>query len=294
MAPSTLVPEDFSEDNLCKALSNGWVSAGELAQRRPVRYLVRYLRDLRAGSLLVEQPYTDADYLDDYAVYYRRCHAPFDRHCKRIHFFDAQLSEGRVRALRQGVSKRLMRFLQKHYLGFVVARPLPETVVGRTVLRNYDLDGGRRSFPATKSYKANLCGCELEVKSLAFQEQDTVLAACATVALWSAFHKTAELFQTAIPTPATITRTASQAVHYGRPIPSSGLELEEMCSAIRHLGLEPELVDLRSGGMVPLPSPIYGYLSMGLPVILVVRSTVLAIRVCTQWLSPGILWRSSL
>jgi hypothetical protein len=160
--------------------------------------------------------------------------------------------------LRQGSTREQADFLQTHYIGFVVGRPLPEAVVGRTALKTFDADNGRRHFRATRRYVANLCGTSLYVDSLAFQEQDTVLAACATVSLWTAFHKTAELFQTEIPTPASITRSASQAIHYGRPIPSSGLQIEEMCNAIRGLQLEPELIDLRSGGMVPVPSVIYG------------------------------------
>jgi len=274
MAQPTLHRWDFTDSHLYQALANPFAEVAGIADHPPARYLHCYLSDLGARTFLVEQPYTDADYLDDYSAYYCRCHAEFERHCKRLHFFDAELTEKQLHAMRQGASKRLIRFLQKHYLGFVVARPLPETVVGRTVLRTYGSESGRREFPVAKTYKANLCGCELEVSSLAFQEQDTVLAACATVALWSSFHQTAELFQTAIPTPAAITRAATEAIHYGRPIPSSGLEIQEMCSAIRHLGLEPELVDLRSGGMVPLPSLIYGYLFMGLPVVLVLEIVV--------------------
>ncbi len=174
-------------------------------------------------------------------------------------------SSGLNRGLRQEET-----FFQDPYLGFVLVRPLPEAVVGRTVLRTYDTKAVSQ-HPATKLYTINLCRITLSVLTLAFQEQDTVLAACATVALWSCFHKTSDLFGTPIPTPASITRTANQAIHYGRPIPSSGLQLEEICTAIRVLELEPELIDLRSGGMVPLPSLLYAYLSMGLPVLLVIE-----------------------
>jgi hypothetical protein len=139
-------------------------------------------------------------------------------------------------------------------------------VVGRTVLRTFQDDNGRRFYPCTKQYKVNLFGVPLELTSLAFQEQDTVLGACATVALWSAFQKVADLFGTPAPTPSVITRAASEIVHYGRPIPSHGLNVLEICSAIRHVGLEPEVVDVTDE--VPLVSVLYAYLRMGLPVIL--------------------------
>lgn len=223
--------------------------------------------------MVVEDPYTDADFLDDFTAYYARCFSAFGRRCKRLHFFRCTVTPESFSAL---LGKPLQpveeEALQIAYLGFVVARPLPEKVIGRSVLRTYDDDKGeRRHFPVSRSYEVNLFGLNLRVDGLAYQEQDEVLAACATVALWSAFHKTGELFGTAIPTPAVITKAATQASHYGRPIPQHGLRMEEMCSAIRHNGLEPEAVNLQSTSNVPLASLLYGYLRMGLPAILIVE-----------------------
>jgi hypothetical protein len=271
MVAPQLSIEQFSEQELVKAFANRHAPESEVAAQGRIRYLAGYLRDIKAESIVIEEPYIDGDYLDDYAAYYAKCFQDYGRWCKRLHFFDVPPAGVNIPSLLEGASEAQIDFLQEHYLGFVVTRPLPEAVVGRTVLRTYDSDNGRRSFPVTRRYSANLCGAELEIESLAFQEQDTVLAACATVAVWSCFHKTAELFHTAIPTPAEITRIASQAVHYGRSIPSAGLRVEEICAAVRHLHLEPELIELRGGGMVPLPSLIRGYLLMGLPVLLVIE-----------------------
>jgi hypothetical protein len=269
MSDSSFEVERFSRSNLYSRLRNPLISEHEIASHDLANYLYNYLHKIGVKSILVEDPYTDRDYLDDYCAYYARCFATFDRRCKRLHFF--RLSPAPVRrALTSNKANSVAR-LQEHYKGFVVVRPLPKAIVGRTVLEPYPLED-RRHFPATmKAYKANVCGIELQVESLAFQEQDAVLAACATVALWSCFHKTAHLFNTSIPTPAAITRVASQAAHYGRRFPSSGLTIEEICSAIRHNGLEPEVVDLRSEVHVPLPTLLYSYLKMGLPVILVVK-----------------------
>jgi hypothetical protein len=169
--------------------------------------------------------------------------------------------------------------LQSAYLGFIVARPLPDSIIGKTVLNTYDDDHGRREYSVTLDYDVHLCGLDLQVKdSLAFQEQDAVLAACATVALWSCFQKTADLFHTPVPSPSAITRAATQFTHHGRPIPSHGLIVTENCAAIRHVGLEPELFELggklplEASRKLPLASLLYGYLHMGLPVILGVQT----------------------
>jgi len=111
----------------------------------------------------------------------------------------------------------------------------------------------------------HLFGIDLEVDSLAFQEQDKALAACATVALWSCFHKASELFQTFLPTPGEITRAASYLLNH-RPIPSRGLDVNQMCTAIRYFGLEPEVIE--PSGEKPLSSLIYAHLRFGNPVLL--------------------------
>src|SRR5829696_2431023 len=48
-------------------------------------YLAGYLYDIGARSILEESPYTDRDYLEDYAAYYARCHAGYRRRCARLH-----------------------------------------------------------------------------------------------------------------------------------------------------------------------------------------------------------------
>lgn len=262
---------EFSEDALHNALSNDRRTATQVASSRQVKYLAQYLKSeqgIKAKAIVVEYNYTDGDYLDDVAAYYVRCFSKYERRCKRIHFFDSEIDESNLLRLISGVaSAEELAAFQTSYIGFVVARPLPEAVVGRTVLRTYQPDNGRRNYKATRNYEANLFGIPLTIeKSLAYQEQDTVLAACATVALWSSFQKAAELFGTPAPRPATITTYANEFVGRSRPIPSRGLQVQQILTAIRAVGLEPEVV--QAGPDVPLASLLRAYLKFGLPVIL--------------------------
>jgi hypothetical protein len=141
-------------------------------------------------------------------------------------------------------------------------------VIGRTVLRTYEEEAGRE-YPVTRKYRPNLFGIQLLVKaSLAYQQQDTVVAACATVALWSAFHKTQRLFDSLRPSPAQVTRCANAVRGSGRAMPSHSLTPEQMGEAILTAGLEPEYVEIKPD--TPLSSLIYGYAKMGIPVVLLV------------------------
>ncbi len=265
--PYSVVP--FTDQHFFKALSSESSDTKEVANQDRATYLLEYLREIGVGTIVVEYDYTDGDYLEDFASYYVKCFHPYERRCKRVHFFSRKFDEP---AFHELVVKRTdakdISALNEDYCGFVVARPLPNAVVGRTILRTYPSDNGRRNYKAVKTYQVNLFGVELSIESLAFQEQDSVLAACATVALWCSFHKTSDLFDSASPRPAEITKMAGGVINEFRTIPSHGLSLQQMAHAVKAVGLEPELVPAKSS--VPLVSLIYGHLKYGLPVVLLV------------------------
>jgi hypothetical protein len=89
------------------------------------------------------------------------------------------------------------------------------------------------------------------------------------VALWSAFHKTERLFDSGRPTPAMITRVANAVRGSHRAMPSRSLNPEQMAEAVRHVGLEPELIEIHPD--TPLSSLIFSYVAFGVPVVLLVH-----------------------
>jgi hypothetical protein len=233
-------------------------------------YFQQYCRDIGAKTIIAENNYVDRDFLGDFAGYYVLCFQPYARTCTRLHFFGILFSGRQFEELLLGNGSSLTEArMQEAYLGFVVVKPLPQTIIGRTCLKTYDetVDSGRRNYPITREYEANLFGITLKVRSLAFQEQDHVVAACATSALWSAFHGTGMLFQHSIPSPVEITKAATALLPLEtRALPSSGLTSEQMAHAIRHVGLEPFLV--RASNEHVLKSTIYAYLKGRVPILL--------------------------
>lgn len=228
-------------------------------------YFENYFKRVRAASIIIEGEYIDRDFLEDFAGYYVRCFSEYKHKCARLHFFNAQFSRDDLENALDG-SARVIRRLQDAYLGFVVVKPLPQTIVGRTCLVTYPEQRGR-SFPITRTYEANLCGLSLTVKSLAYQEQDRVAAACATSALWSVFHGTGKLFHHHIPSPVEITKAANLAVSSGsRSLPSQGLTASQIAAAMRTVGLEPFLVNAADEHV--LKSTLYGYLRGHVPILL--------------------------
>lgn len=227
-----------------------------------------YLDAIHVETIVVEDAYVDRDYLEDYVAYYARSFESYNRYCKRIHLFNYSFDANCLQSfLRGDTDSDLTRaILESTYCGFIVLRPVPKKVIGRTCLKTYE-HNDRRYFPCVRKYHVSFFGVSLAVSSVAFQEQDNIVAACASTALWSAFHSTAYLFQHALPSPAEITRAALSGTPYSnRYFPSKGLTAEQMAQCIRHVGLDP--LFFNASDLDKAKSIMYAYLRGKIPVIM--------------------------
>ena len=238
-------------------------------------YFENYFDAVEAKTILIECDYVDRDFLEDFSGYYVRCFSEYPRQCTRLHFFNISFSKSEFESLLLGdKDSDCLEKLQTGYLGFIVLKPLPETIIGRTCLKVYptaeEQPGvSQRYFPTVRLYEANLFGIPLKVKTLAFQEQDRVAAACATSALWSTFQATGILFQHLIPSPVEITKSATiNSQLLARSLPSQGLTAHQIAQAILSVGLEPLLVQTSEKHL--LKNTLYAYLRSQIPVVMIV------------------------
>lgn len=243
------------------------IDASALEDKLHLVYFEEYFAALKAKTIVVETEYIDRDFLEDYAGYYVRCFTKYRRKCRRLHFFNLAFSEKDFEAVLSGSPTQITPdILDDAYLGFVVVKPLPQTIIGRTCLKTY-ADDGRRHYSSTQVFTANLFGIQLKIQTLPFQEQDSVVAACATSALWSVFHASGSLMQHNIPSPVEITRKATSLLPLEtRSLPNRGLTPAQMAYAIRGVGLEPFLVDATN--LSALKRTAHAYLRGGLPLLL--------------------------
>lgn len=256
-----------------------------------IGYLDGYMRDLGCATVVVEDQYIDRDFLEDFAAYHVRSFYPYRRNCARLHFFGARFTAEAFLTLIAGDATDSANTLseaemQATYLGFVVIKPLPSTVLGRTCLQAYgDKGADKRLYPVSCKESVNLYGIALSVQTLPFQEQDRDVAACASSALWSVFHATGRRFQHSIPSPVQITAAATQRAGYDdRVLPNgNGLTTRQMAEAIRSVGLEPFTVglavspkatkteNLPSNRTLKLKIATAAYLRAGIPCLLLAR-----------------------
>ena len=207
-----------------------------------------------ARCMTIEEVYIDRDYMEDHGLFYSRSFLPYKAACKRLQFFrtgPVETERGIEELIEKGrlTSKESFRKACREFLGQELLRFQRNQAVAGLSCRSYgssplppESEDGRRSFDSTRDYVSHLCGIELTVRGLAFQQQDTGVSACATTALWSSLQKARELEPVGSATPAQITVLATRfSLPFGRPMPSDGLTIEQMCGAVNALGLAPTL-----------------------------------------------------
>ena len=271
----------YTRENLATALSNPYLNPNEIKTKkfRQYHFLLDYfdenLGGHHVGTIVMEHKYMSKSYLNDYANFYSTSYVDYKRFCKRVHFFSASFNK-------QEFDRMIFNPQEKDeetwrsYLGYVVIRPLSRAIIGATLLKPFKEEGTGRHYNAIRDYTINIFGKELKLKTLVFQEQDNVVGACASSALWSAFHKISiqEVFQTPLPSPSEITKSVKSHFNHfsGRIFPNDGLTLDQVLESIDAIGLVSELVNDR---MISKPSflkaIIYAYNKMGLPVLLQFR-----------------------
>ena len=198
---------------------------------------------MNTKSIVVESNYVSKDYLHDYALYYSLCFTNYSKVCNRVHFFSNHFDEVEFNEVIRSGELENQEFWS-NYLGFIVVKPIPFTVIGYTVLKTYSTGNNLtdRNFWGIRDYKVHLYGNEINLASLAFQEQDSVLSACATTSIWAMLNKASLDFHTTLKSPSQITKDADKTSFDGsRLFPNKGLSILQICQAIQNSGLVCEI-----------------------------------------------------
>lgn len=269
---------EYNPDNFANELSNPYTLPIAIKRKKHFIYFQDYLgtNGIDAKTMVVEENYVSKDYLSDYSLYYSLCHTKYPKKCKRIHFFKNSFDQKYI--LSMLLSTEPNHDFWDNYLGFMVAKPLPYTVIGTTVLKHYNNHKNEiRCFFGIRNYTVHFFGKRLELDSLAFQEQDTVVSACATTAIWSTLHKASIDYSTILKTPSEITKDAGvMSIDGSRLFPNKGLDVFQMCQALEKSGLVSEIRMPKSNTRDSriensyVKSLIKAYSRIGIPLILIV------------------------
>lgn len=249
-------PEKLREHLL---LPKGDAQDDENVNSSPARNICNFLESKHnLQTIIMEKEYVDLDFLDEYRGFYSRAFKKHKKYCSRFHFFSCNISTDDF--------PRLTDF-EKDYLGYVVKRPLDAFVIGRTVLKPSTPDSNKYFVLCQDDFGPNLAGHELEVAGVAFLQQDSQVGLCATVSLWMATKALSKKLEVRSYSPSEITRMATKhVIPFGRPIPSEGLAVEQMCFALQEMGYEPKVHQPKTSKEAK--EIIYRYVESEFPLIL--------------------------
>lgn len=278
----------FTEDNLAKALSNEHTSIEYIKKGKyHFNFLFEHLKyqnrpRFKVKTILIEHKYISHTYLSDLGAEFIFSSQDYSKFCKRVHFFSRSFTS--VEEIITDPENTSTKRIWDSYRGFVTVKPLPKSRLGPVLLSPYPSStNADRRFTAIRPYTIHLLGRRIQLDSLAFMEQDGILSACSTVALWSAIHRLHNMFNVGIPRPVSINTLAKYTAH-NQPgaLPGIGMDLHQICGVIEQIGLKAELRTLNGnlGYNVKLNNKpevkdktfvrkfIYAYLKMGLPILL--------------------------
>lgn len=266
----------YELNNFCAYLSyQTGTNFSYIKQKRQIKYLDNYLNILANDSQLCfiyENEYVDKNYLDDFSEYFVNCFTTYKKTTSRIHFFKHTIEETNLkREFNNALNLEESIFNNENYLGFIVIRPIPKTFLGKVCLRPFYLEESHRlnKYYLLKEYSISLFGIQLTIPSIAFQEQDKILSACATTSLWSFYHAHKSISQISFPSSSEVTKSGYPNLNgYSREFPNNGLSTEMICRSLRSYKLLPEYFEFNENKKERLQEAIFAYASSGIPLIL--------------------------
>ena len=258
--------------------SLGWDALFELSGLKPgseiATNIYAALHDAGAAGFLLEELHTDRDFSASYSAFYSSLFAPYQKLCRRLHFFAQDITPLLRDAADAVAMSDVLHGVTADYLGFIVLRPLQHAPIGVCVLSSRHLLGPNSEVTVHADYRVHVLGAELRVKGAPLTQQDTRIGACAQAAIWGVgrhFHarhggpwfSMPDISALALkPTDATISQSL--------PAGSAFLTPDNMVRALKGMDRHPVFYVKPQTGVWDTPPEdiIYRYLDSGIPVIL--------------------------
>jgi len=210
-------------------------------------------------TIVIEDRYRDKDHSKALSSYYAKSFRQVETECIRLHFFTRRLPL-------DFLDTKSTQELERSYLGFCVLRPFTRRRIGRTVLRRLRYQP-TLEFPSCQGvFEVNLAGHKISFEGSAFIEQDTMVAACASAAIWTSTTIMGTRFGLEQRSTSEITQLATQYLIHTRPMPSEGLSAEQMLHCLRTMDYDPSLIGVYSQKQAK--HAIYSYIESEIPPIL--------------------------
>jgi hypothetical protein len=216
----------------------------------------------------IEAPYVDRIYRDAYYNYYSSKLAEYNRNCLRVSFFNQPIQKDLF------YSQSGHQELEDNFLGFTVLRIPPHIQnPGRTALSPKAFK--KKDFICELApIKATVGGVKVSVDAFPFSSQDGECMTCAETSIWAVMEYYGNKYaERKLILPSEIHKAFQRDT---RILPSEGLSVMEIASALTHFGFGTHLYWRKrdpNGKENPIDAEMFRrnlfyYIESGIPVIL--------------------------
>lgn len=235
-------------------------SAKFLISKRVLQHLARLKDDTK---LVIERNYVDKVYRDSYYTYYASKRTHYGKDAIKISFFSDENEQITLDWFRNN-SK--VSFLEECYRGFIVLRPTPPYIVGRSAIAPNLL-----KINSFKTCLVNIpstaMGLKVSVQAFPFSSQDTETISCAETMIWALMEYYGNKYPEYSPVlPSKILNILKQNI-VERQLPSSGLSVESMSYLLKECGFGPKLYSREEFGS-DFEELLSCYIESGIPIII--------------------------
>lgn len=205
--------------------------------------------DKKQVYLMIEKPYYDSDYLSTYYIFYSRKQEHFSKICCRIHIYEI---------IEDNSSKE-----NYIYQGSIVLRPTKSTTkMGKTYLS--PLLFLTEGHIILNEFKNHILGETIPIKAFPWMKQETDVAVCAHVALWSIIRYFGSKYAgyQDITMGSIVQKTPEQNQ---RKLPLSDLNLMQISELLKKQDFSPIIVSRKTTD--DFDAELFTYIQSGIPLI---------------------------
>jgi len=240
------------------------------------KHLGNFLGEMVEDLLVVvESPYVDKIYRDNYYNYYSSKLNKYFRDCIRLSFFAPGTDLENVQSYDMEADDIKTSF-QKNYLGFLILRPTFPKIIGRNSISPKAMRDHNFVCCLAK-VNASVFSIKQKIASFPHASQDTQTMTCAETTVWSLFEYFGNKYPEYKPVLLTHITRAMHSFSYKRLLPSDGLTAEQITYAIREFGFGAMIHSQlqREDSEFDMYYIIRTYVESGIPVVGVLKNDTL-------------------
>lgn len=213
----------------------------------------------------IETNYVDKVYRNSYYSYYSSKNSEYFRNCIRISIFNGKIDENDF------YDKDKYEFLRAKYCGFIVVRPTPPSIVGRSIISPRALKDNSFSISSVK-IPSTCNGVKFEIEGFPYSSQDGETITCAETTIWELMeyfsHKYSE-YKSVLPSDII---KVLHSISMERQLPSIGLDISQISFALREFGFGTRIYSREAYGDTVFFNLLSCYIESGIPVVVSVES----------------------